>query len=126
MKNRINLFGDRHFNAPSFGQADCRCSRKDSFGNHAMHASNDFRQLSSATEFDAYAAIARKPAGTGEDEIAQSCESGHGVGTSAASHGQPRHFGQAAGNQCRHGIVPEFKAGADSGGDGDYALQSAA
>ena len=43
MKNCMHLLGDRHFNAPGFRQTDRRCSRKNSFGDHAMHASNDFR-----------------------------------------------------------------------------------
>src|ERR1700730_8437101 len=61
VENRMHLLGDRHFDSTSPSQADCCCSCKDSFGDHPMHASNDFRQLSSATEFDAHAAIARKP-----------------------------------------------------------------
>ncbi len=126
MKDGIYLLRDRHFNAPGFGQSDCCRGRKDSFGDHAMHARNDFLQLPSATEFDAHTAIARKPARTGEDQIAQPSEAGHCVCTSAASHGQPRHFGQSAGDQCCDGIVPKFKAGADSSGDGDNVLQRAA
>lgn len=79
-----------------------------------------------AAEFDAHTAVARKTSGTGEDEIAETGESGHGILAAAAGHDQAGDLGQAAGDQGRDRVVSQSEAIANPGGDGDNILQRAA
>jgi hypothetical protein len=65
MQDGMHLFSDWHFHAASVGKSDCGCCGEDSFGNHAMHGSDDVGEFASAAEFDAYAAVSRQAASAG-------------------------------------------------------------
>ncbi len=126
VQDGVHLFGDGHFHVAGVSQADGGGGGEDAFGDHAVHAGDDFGELLAAAEFDADAAIARQAAGAGEDEVAESGESGHGFGAASAGDDEARHFGQAARDEGGDGVVAEAEAVADSGGDGDGVLQRAA
>ena len=87
---------------------------------------DDVGQFAAFAQFNADAAVAREISGAGQNQIAQSGESGHGVEASAAGHDQARHFGETARDQRRHRIVAEAEAIANAGSDGDDVLQRAA
>lgn len=59
VQDGVHLFGDRHLDAAGMGEANGGGGGEDPFGDHAVHAGDDVRELSSAAEFDAYAAITR-------------------------------------------------------------------
>ena len=126
MQDGVHLFGDGHFHVAGVREADGGGSGEDSFGDHAVHAGDDFGKFFAAAEFDADAAIARQAAGAGEDEVAESGESGHGFGAASAGDDEAGHFGEAAGDEGGDGVVAEAEAVADSGGDGDDVLQGSA
>ena len=107
MQNGIHLLGDRHFDAVSASQPDRGLGGEDTFRDRAVHAGDDVRQFAAAAQFDAYAAIARESAGTGEHQVAQAGESGHGFLAAAAGHGQARDLSQAAGDESSNGIVAQ-------------------
>ncbi len=71
------------------------------------------------------AAITRQAAGTSQDQIAQSSQTGHGTGFSAACDHQPRHLRQSAGDQRGYGVVPQIKTGKDARSDGNNIFQGA-
>ena len=79
------MLGDRHFNAFLRRQPDRGFGREDPFCDHSVHVRDDVSQLSSFAKFDAHRAIARKIAGTSQDQVAEAGESGHGVKTATAS-----------------------------------------
>ena len=107
-------------------EADGGGSGKDSFGDHAVHGSDDLREFFAAAEFDANTAVAGETARAGEDEVAKTGESGHGFGAASAGDDEAGHFGEAPGNEGRCGIVSEAQAVADAGGDGNDIFQRAA
>ena len=94
MQNGIHLFGDRHFDAMSPSQPDRSLGGEDPFRDRPVHAGDDVWQLAAASQFDAYAAVARESAGAGEHQITQPGKSGHGFLAAAAGHGQPRDLSQ--------------------------------
>ncbi len=108
------------------GQSDGGVGGEHAFGDHAVHTGDDFVELASLAEFDADGAIARQASGAGEHQIAHTGEAGHGFGTAAASDGQARDFGEAAGDERGDGVVAQTEPVADAGGDGDHVLQRAA
>ena len=99
VQDGVHLLGDGHLDAARLRQADGGGGGEDSFGDHAVHAGDDLRELFAAAEFDAYAAISRQASGAGEDEVAEAGESGHGFGAAAAGDDEAGHFGKAAGDQ---------------------------
>src|SRR6266498_3192965 len=115
VQDGVHLLGDGHFYAASLGEAYRGCCREDSFGDHAVHSSDDVRQFLAAAKFDSHAAIAREASGAGEDEIAESGETRHGVGAASAGDDQASHLREAASNECGDGVVSQPQTITDSG-----------
>ena len=105
IQNRMHLLSDRHFHSMRARELQCSLRSKDSFCNHAMHARNNFRQLASATQLDANAAITRKSASAGKDQIAKSRQARHGFGSAPASYCQPGDLSQSTSDERSHGIM---------------------
>ena len=76
-------------------------------------------------QFQANLAIAAQVAGTGEDEVAQAGEAGHGFSAPPGSDGEAGEFGQTAGDEGGQGVVAEVEAITDAGTDGDDVLERA-
>src|SRR5437588_3600185 len=86
VQDGVHLLGDRHLHATGACESDGRRGGEDAFGDHAVHAGNNFRQLVSAPEFDADAAVAREAAGTSENQVTESCQTSHGFGASSTGY----------------------------------------
>src|SRR5438067_2055233 len=91
-----------------------------------MHSSDDFRQLTAASQLDADGAVAREPAGAGEDEIAHARQAGESLAAGAAGDGQTTNLRQTTGNKGGDGVVSQSETVAYAGGDGDNILQRTA
>src|ERR1019366_4711419 len=85
LKNRVHLLGNWHFYPRPLSQSDRSIGGEHALGDHAVHPSDDVIQLAPASQLDADAAVSRKSAGTGEDQVAESGQSGHGFRSASAS-----------------------------------------
>jgi hypothetical protein len=72
----MHLLGDRHFHSARFRQLHRGVGGKDTLRYHAVHAGNNFGELSTSTEFYSDAAISRKSSGAGQDQITKTGEAG--------------------------------------------------
>ena len=126
MQNGVHLLGDRHLDVPGSGQTDSRSGGENPFRNHAVHAGKNFRQLSAATKFYTYAAIAGESAGASQHQVSETGEARHGFRFASAGDDQASHLRQAACDEAGNGVVPQAEPRANSSGDGDCILQRSA
>src|SRR4051812_47473950 len=121
----MHLPGYWHFDAVRVREVHRGVGGEYSFGDHAVHACDDVWKLATAAKFHADAAVARKPAGAGEHQVAKSCQARHGFSTPPASRCQSRDFSQTSRDQRSDRVVAETQAIADSSSDGDDVFERA-
>src|ERR1035437_6362539 len=110
LKNRVHLLGNRHFDPGSMGQSDRSFGGEHAFCDHAVHPRDDVIQLAPVSQFDANAPVSREAAGAGEDQVAESGQSGHGFRSAPARDYQPRDLSQPPRDERGDGVVSEVKA----------------
>src|SRR5207244_3146251 len=74
-KNGVHLLGYGHFYSMLLRKLHGGISGVDTFGNHAVHASDNLRQFAAPTELDSHGTVAGEAAGAGEHKITQSRQS---------------------------------------------------
>ena len=67
--------------------------------------------------------VARQPARAGEHEVPEPGQAGEGLGAAPLRHRQPRHLGQAAGDEGGLGVLAVAEPVHDPGRDGDDVLE---
>ena len=75
----IHLRGDGHLDGARPREFNGGMSGENAFRHHAMHGGDDLWELAPPAQLDSYAPVARKAAGAGEDQVAQTSESGHRI-----------------------------------------------
>jgi hypothetical protein len=70
IQDGMHLLGDRYFHSVSSRKLHGGVGGVNTFGDHAVHASDNLGQFASAPEFDSYGTISRKASGAGEHKIA--------------------------------------------------------
>ena len=126
MEDGSHLLGDGHFHAITCGEAERGGGGAHAFGDLAVEAGENLRQLAALAELDADGAVARQAAGAGEHEVADAGEAGHGFAAAAAGDSEAGDLRDAARDQRGSGVVAELESGDDAGGERDDVLERAA
>ena len=125
MQDGIDRLRDRHFDAEVPGQLGDFTGGTYPFG-HVTQFFQNLRQRLASRQRQTDASVARKVAGTGQDQVAHASQAHEGITLAAEHFTQAGNFGKATGNQCRAGVEPKPQAIGNAGGDSQHVLDRAA
>jgi hypothetical protein len=126
VEDQLHLLGDGHLDAAAAGEAEGGTGGEDAFSDFAAETFQNFRELAALAQRLADGAVAAERAGAGEDQVADTGETGESFTAASAGDGEPGDLRNAAGDEGGGGVVAEADSGGDAGGDGDDVLERAA